>query len=92
LGEGAHLWLIEAAAAGASRIKVKMAEAVGLARLHGSERVDWALGHAATFERFAEGDLASILAAHPARPQHRASEQHSMQPSTRAWHGFGSGT
>ena len=30
------------------------------------ERVDWALGHAATYGRFAEGDLASILAAHPA--------------------------
>lgn len=40
-----------------------MAEAVDLARLHGVARLDWALGHAATFGRFAEGDLASILSA-----------------------------
>jgi transposase len=89
LGEGARLWLVEAAAAGTSRIKVKMADAVQLARLHGVERVDWALGHAATFDRFAEGDLASILAAHPPTVRHRADEGHSMQPSTRAWEGFG---
>jgi hypothetical protein len=92
LGEGARLWLIEAAAAGTSRIKVKMADAVQLARLHGVERVDWALGHAATFDRFAEADLASILAAHPAGVRHRAGDDHSMQPSTKAWEGFGTGT
>jgi hypothetical protein len=89
LGDGARLWLIEAAAAGTSRIKAKMGDAVTLARLHGTEQVDWALGHAATFQRFAEGDVASILAAHPAGEQHRASEGHSMQPSTKAWEGFG---
>jgi transposase len=89
LGEGARLWLIEGAAAGTSRIKVKMADAVELARLHGVERVDWALGHAATFGRFAETDLAAILAAHPAGDQRRASEGHSMQPSTKAWEQFG---
>lgn len=89
LGDGARLWLVEAAAAGTARIKVKMADAVALARLHGVERVDWALGHAATFDRFAEGDLASILAAHPAGEHRRAEETHSMQPSTRAWDGFG---
>jgi len=89
LGEGAKVWLIEGAATGTSRIKMKMAEAVTLARLHGRERVDWALGHAATFQRFAEGDLPSILAAHPAGTQRRAGEGHSMQPSTRAWEGFG---
>jgi hypothetical protein len=89
LGEGARLWLVEAAAAGTSRIKVKMAGAVQLARLHGVERVDWALGHAATFDRFAEGDLVSILAAHPVGRRHRAGDTHSMQPSTKAWEGFG---
>jgi hypothetical protein len=89
LGEGARLWLVEGAAAGTSRIKVKMADAVELARLHGVERVDWALGHAATFGRFAETDLASILAAHPAGDARRASEGHSMQPSTKAWERFG---
>jgi transposase len=85
LGEGARLWLIEAAADGTARVKVKMAEAVTLARLHGVERIDWALGHAATYQRFADGDLVSILAAHPIGEQRRASETHSMQPSTRVW-------
>jgi hypothetical protein len=89
LGEGARLWLVEAASAGTARIKAKMADAVQFARLHGVERVDWALGHAATFDRFADGDLASILAAHPPTPRLRAGEDHSMQPSTRAWEGFG---
>jgi hypothetical protein len=91
LGEGARLWLVEAAAAGTSRIKVKMADAVQLAHLHGIERVDWALGHAATFQRFAEGDLASILAANPAGNRHSADEGHSMQPSTKAWADFRGG-
>ena len=89
LGEGARLWLIEGAAAGTSRIKVKMADAVELARMHGVERVDWALGHAATFQRFADRDLASILAAHPRSDAQRASEDHSMQPSTKAWERLG---
>ena len=65
IGDGARTWLVEAAAAGTSRMKVKMAQAVTLARLHGQVRVDWALGHSAMFGRFADGDLASILAADP---------------------------
>jgi len=89
LGAGATAWLIEAGATGASRVKVKMADAVELAALHGPVRVDWALGHAATFGRFDEGDLASILAAHPAGVIHRAGDEHSLQDGTRAWDGFG---
>lgn len=89
LGEGARMWLVEAASAGTSRVKVKMAEAVDLARLHGVERLDWALGHAATFGRFAEGDLASILASRPPGEQRAADEGHSLQPGTGAWEGFG---
>ena len=88
IGEGARMWLVEAAATGVSRMKAKMADAVTLARLNGVVRVNWALGHAASFQRFADKDLASILAAHPARDEHRASEGHSMQPSTKAWEGF----
>lgn len=91
IGEGARSWLVEAAAAGTSRVKVKMAEAVTLARLHGAERVDWALGHAATFGRFAEGDLASILAANPPGQRRRADDVHSLQPGTAAWHQLGGG-
>jgi hypothetical protein len=89
LGEGARLWLVEAASAGTSRVKVKMAEAVTLARLHGIEHVDWALGHASLHGRFGEGDLASILAAHPPGERRTAAEEHSLQEGTRAWEGFG---
>jgi hypothetical protein len=83
------VWLIEAGAAGASRVKVKMADAVEPAVLHGVDRVDWALGHAATFGRFDEGDLASILAAHPAGTPHSANGEHSLQEGTSAWESFG---
>lgn len=62
IGEGARAWLIEAAAAGAPRIRAKMAEAVSLAKLHGPEPVDRALGRASAAGRFADGDLAAILA------------------------------
>jgi len=89
IGEGARTWLVEAAAAGTSRVKVKMSEAVTLARLHGPERVDWALGHAAMFCRFAEGDLASILEANPPSPGRRADDGHSLQTGTAAWHQLG---
>jgi len=78
LGEGAKLYLVEAAAAGARRIEARMAEAVTLAALHGAETLDRALGMAAMAGRFAEGDLGSIIvhgagaAAHPggASPEH----------------------
>jgi transposase len=89
LGEGARLWLIEAGAAGACRVKVKMAAALELARLHEPDRVDWALGHAAIYGRFGDDDLGSILASRPPGEQRTAGEQHSMQDGTRAWEGFG---
>jgi hypothetical protein len=64
LGEGARLWLIEAAAAAPPRMRVKMAEALALAKLFDPVEVDWALGHAAVHGRFAEADLSSILDHH----------------------------
>ena len=64
LGNGARLWLTEAAAAGTGRMRVKMAAAVTTAKLAGAAEVDWALGHAAVNARFGEGDLASILDHH----------------------------
>lgn len=91
IGAGAALWLKEAGAVGASRVRAKMAEAVALAKLSGKEAVDWALGHAAVYSRFAEGDLASILA-HRAGGDGataRASEAYSLQAGTDAWSGFG---
>ena len=89
LGEGARLWLVEAGAAGTSRIKVKMAAAVEASRLHGQDRVDRALGQGALYGRFAEGDLASFLAVEPRDDHRTASEEHSLQGGTSAWRGFG---
>jgi hypothetical protein len=92
IGEGAALWLAEAAAAGASRVRAKMAEAVELARLHDAGAVDRALGQAAAAGRFAEGDLAAILA-HQASagggPASQATEDHTLAQGTAGWAGFG---
>jgi transposase len=92
IGDGAGLWLSEAAAAGTSRVRVKMAEAVTLSSLHGIAIVDRALGHAAVTGRFGEGDLASIiahLASEPAEACNRADESRSLQAGTSVWEGFG---
>jgi len=89
LGDGAGRWLAEAAASGAGRIRSKMARAVELAAVVGSDKVDAALGLAAIAGRFAEGDLASIidhLAAERALGEVvRADEAHSVQPGTAGW-------
>ena len=95
LGDGAALWLKEAAAQGSSRIRVKMAHAVSIAKLTNPARVDWALGHAAVHQRFGEGDLASILAANldPATPATRqASEDKSLTQGTAGWAALGTTT
>jgi len=88
LGDGARLWLAEAAAAGTTRMRVKMAAAVTTAKLAGGTEVDWALGHAAVNARLGEGDLASILT-HQARTRpgelHRAGEDHSLTQGTASW-------
>jgi hypothetical protein len=92
VGPGAAAWLTEAAAVGAHRIRVKMAEAVVMAKLHGRDPVDRALGTAAIAGRFGEGDLLAILMhqteAH-GRQHVRPSETHSLQPGTSAWAAFG---
>jgi transposase/uncharacterized membrane protein len=95
IGDGAAAWLLEAAAVGTVRMRAKMADAVTLAKLHGSAAVDQALGAAALAGRFAETDLAAILAHHNAGPTGepiRASETHSLQPGTSRWAGFGATT
>jgi len=71
IGAGAHAWLLEAAAAGTARMNVKMAEALALAKISGTARVDEALGQAATYGRYATGDLASLLSAGGTRPPAR---------------------
>ncbi len=93
IGEGAERWLKRAAAEGAQRIRRKMAEAIDLAKLHGSAPVNDALARCAVYGRFADGDLASVLAHQQtatviALPQ-RAAEARSLQASTRSWERFG---
>lgn len=93
LGPGAHAWLVEAAAAGAQRVRSKMTAAVELAALVGVEPVDAALGVAAAAGRFAEGDLLAIVHHRangaPAAALVVADEDHSIQPGTSAWAAFG---
>jgi hypothetical protein len=94
LGEGAEQWLIAAAAAGAQRVRRKMAEAIDLSKLNGPEQVEQALAICANAGRFADGDLQAILA-HQQRQAAviplplRASDESSLQRSTRSWEGFG---
>jgi hypothetical protein len=71
----------------------KIAEAVDLAKLHGTDDVDRALKVCAEAGRFADGDLAAILAHQQAQgeliPFPARSENKSLQRSTRSWEGFG---
>ena len=93
IGPGAERWLIAAAAAGTTKLRRKCAEAVALAKLHGDQAVDEALAVAADAGRFGDGDLAAILAHHQAGNiiafPARASDEASLQRSTRSWEGFG---
>ncbi len=93
LGDGARLWLAEAAAAGTTKIRVKMGQAVTLAKLFEAKEVDWALGHAAVHARFAEADLASILDHHATGTaggqRHHAGEDGSLTQGTAAWAALG---
>ncbi len=88
IGDGAHRWLVEAAAAGASKLRRKMAHATQLAAALGPQRVDQALGLAAVAGRF-DDDLPSILdhlaSATPATDVVVADEAHSVQPGTGSW-------
>ena len=93
------MWLIEAAAAGTPRMRVKMTEALALAKLFDPVEIDWALGHAAVHGRFAEADLSSILDHHHGQGarQHgagkrRASEERSLTQGTAAWARLGQQT
>jgi transposase len=93
IGEGAHRWLVEAAAAGASKIRRKMARATELAAALGADRVDQALGLAAVAGRFDEDDLPSILdhlaTTAPATDVVVADQAHSVQPGTSSWERLG---
>jgi transposase len=97
LGDGARLWLTEAAANGSTKMRVKMAAAVALAKLGDPVAVDWALGHAAMHGRFAEADLGSIVAHHAAArqaagPLCSAGEDRSLTQGTASWAVLGTST
>ena len=85
IGDGAHVWLSEAAAAGTPKIRAKMDAAVTMAKVAGNTRVDWALGHAAVNGRFGYKDLASILNAHPPVTTRQAGESRSLAQGTSGW-------
>ena len=73
-------------------MRVKMAEALKLAKLFSVTEVGWALGHAAVHARFAEADLASILDHHHTTvtgPTHRAGEDRSLTQGTGGWAALG---
>jgi hypothetical protein len=84
IGEGAQVWLIEAAALGIRGIETKMGDAVALTQIHDPAVVDEALRAAAAVGRFADGDLESIL-----EYRHRgpiaAPVGFSLQPGTQQW-------
>jgi transposase len=94
IGEGAHQWLVEAAAAGAQRIRTKMVRAIELASLVGCDVVDRALGLAATSARFDFCDLESIVD-HLAHQPGDANQpllpglSTNLNRSTRSWEEFG---
>ena len=93
LGDGAGLWLTEDAAAGTTKVRAKMSQAVSLSKLFGTAEVDWALGHAAVHARFAHGDLASILDHHAttgaSSSRHQAGEDGSLTQGTSGWAALG---
>jgi len=93
IGDGAHTWLTEAAATGATRVRATMARAVEFATILDAARVDQALGLAAAAGRFNDHDLGSILdhlaTRSPAGDLVRADETHSAQPGTSTWERFG---
>ncbi|MDP9402457.1 MAG: IS21 family transposase [Actinomycetota bacterium] len=89
LGEGARLYLVEAAGVGGRRIEARMAEAVALAALHGPAAIDVALGIAAMAGRFAEGDLESIVVHAQSAPPARPGATPSLAAGTSVWSGLG---
>ena len=88
LGEGAKLYLVEAAGAGVRRIEARMAEAVTLAALHEGAVVDRALMTAAMVGRFEEGDLGSIIVHGSSGPAAGPPPEHSLSAGTAMWSAF----
>ncbi len=71
LGPGAKQWLIEAAANGVTRMRVKTAAAVEHAALIRADEADAVLGLAAAARRFADDAVMSIIRNRPPAPDPR---------------------
>ena len=86
LGDGAALWLTEAAAAGCSRIRAKMAEAVDLAALHDAGQ-RWTARWAKPRPRAASATAIwpPSWPIRPATPTTTAAHNRHAQASTTAW-------
>jgi transposase len=69
LGPVAERFLRAAAASGATRLHLELAEIVPLMASHGRDALVTALERALAFRRFSAGDVRSILAAGPAAPR-----------------------
>jgi transposase len=101
IGEGAKLWLVEAAAAGIHKIRPKMERARQLSKLYDKRAVGEALGVAARSGRFGEEELLAILTyrcSHPVEEENgnaapppvlEAAEAHTLQRGTASWGRFG---
>lgn len=88
LGSGATTWLIGAGATRAGRVKKKTADAVQLAALHGTDRVDWAVGHVAVFGHSAKATCRrSCKHTHPGTSSERLTPTRSKKEQR---HGTGS--
>jgi len=87
LGDGAALYLVEAAAVGVRGLERKLAHAVTLSTLHGAAGVDRALGIAAMAGRFAAGDLESIIVHASGAPGAAVvpPAEHSLAQGTKGW-------
>lgn len=93
LGPGAEAWLIAAAAVGATRSGARWPRRSISPSCTAPSKVEHALGVCAQAGRFADGDLAAILAHHQSETvipfPAKVSEESSLQRSTRGWAGFG---
>lgn len=88
IGDAAVMWLERAAAAGTTRMRIKMANAVDLSALHSTDVVNDALRVAADAQRFGEGDLVSIIEHRNIATiieLHQHSETKSLAQGTSAW-------
>jgi len=93
LGDGAALYLVEAAATGVRSLERRMAQAVTLSTLHGAANVDRALGIASMAGRFAHGDLESIIVHASGAPGAAVvpPTEHSLAQGTKGWSLLGHG-